>query len=71
MNKKTDCIETNYNRHIVKARKYVKGFSGYERAIKVCEYFEKAGHPHAKFTFNDIRMSGMVLVLTGSLPSNL
>jgi hypothetical protein len=42
----TDYSEQKYNRHIRKARLAAKGFEGYERAIKICHYFESVGHPH-------------------------
>lgn len=57
MIKKTNCIETNYNRHIRKARYVSRGYEGFERALKICEYFESAGHPHPDSTFNDVRMN--------------
>ena len=50
-------IEQNYNRHIRKARRFAKGYHGYERAIKICSYFESVGHPHPNYTFNEVRMS--------------
>jgi hypothetical protein len=57
MIKKTNCIETNYNRHIRKARYVARGYEGFERAIKICEYFESEGHPHPTYTFNYVRMN--------------
>ena len=50
-------IEQIYNRHIRKARNFAKGYQGYERAIKICNYFQSVGHPHSDYTFNEIRMS--------------
>jgi len=57
MIKKTDCVETNYNRYIRKARQAVKGFEGYERALKICDYFASEGHPHPSYTFNYVRFN--------------
>jgi hypothetical protein len=57
MTKKANCIETNYNRHIRKARYVARGYEGFERALKICEYFESAGHPHPDSTFNGVRMN--------------
>ena len=48
-------IETNYERHIRNAHKAVKGLSGYDRALKISVYFESIGHPHADFTFMQVR----------------
>lgn len=55
MIRKSDCIETNYNRHIRKAREAAKGYQDYERAIKICDYFETVGHPHPNYTFRQVR----------------
>ncbi len=54
---KSNQIEQNYNRHIRKARSFAKGCHGYERAIKICSYFELVGHPHPNYTFDEVRMS--------------
>lgn len=53
----TSCHEANYNYHIRKAREAARGLHGYERALKISEYFEEAGHPHAHYTFTELRMS--------------
>lgn len=58
MNKNYNCIEKNYNRHIKAARAFSKGTEGYERAIKICEYFESVDHPHTNSTFTAVRFSG-------------
>jgi hypothetical protein len=60
MIRKSDCIETNYNRHIRKAREAAKGYQDYERALKICEYFNAAGHPHPDSTFNLVRFNDAV-----------
>lgn len=52
------CIDKNYKRHIKGARHFAKGTKDYERAIKICEYFEYVGHPHPDYTFRHIRCSG-------------
>lgn len=57
MIRKSDCIETNYNRHIRKAREAAKGYQDYERAIKICDYFETVGHPHPNYTFTQVRFN--------------
>ncbi|GAB2997919.1 hypothetical protein [Psychrosphaera aestuarii] len=54
---KYDCIDTNYNRHLRKARVYARGLAGYERATKIYKYFEGCGHPHPRLTFIDVRMN--------------
>lgn len=54
---KHDCVEKNYNRYLAKARAYAKGLEGYDRALKICEYFEGCGHPHPQFTFKEVRMN--------------
>lgn len=56
--KKFDDIETNYNRHIKAARLFAKGASGYDRALKIRDYFESVNHPHPTYTFNYVRLSG-------------
>lgn len=55
MIKITDYSEQKYNRHIRKARLAARGFEGYERAIKISDYFESVGHPHPNYTFNQVR----------------
>jgi hypothetical protein len=40
MKRKNTYIVTIYNRHIRNARKAVKGSQGYDRSMKICEYFE-------------------------------
>ncbi|MCK8072425.1 hypothetical protein [Vibrio sp. 1CM23M] len=52
------CIETEFFKEMRKVDKAVKGFDGYERAIKICEYFEDQGeHPHPKYTFRQMAMN--------------
>jgi len=55
-----NCIEINYNRHIRKARHVARGYEGFERALKICEYFNAAGHPHPDSTFNLVRFNDAV-----------
>lgn len=50
-------IKQAYNRHIRKGRKACAGFSGWERAVAICDYFNEAGHPHAEYTFNEMAMN--------------
>jgi len=57
MKTKTTDIWALYNRQIRYARKAVQGSQGYDRAIKICEYFESVGHPHPTYTFNQVRMN--------------
>ena len=49
------CIDKNYRRHIKGARHFAKGTKDFERAIKICDYFESVGHPHPNLTFCHIR----------------
>lgn len=57
MKTKTTDIWTLYKRQIRAARKAVQGSQGYDRAIKICEYFESVGHPHPNYTFNYLIMN--------------
>ena len=57
MKMKHGCVEKTYYRHLAKARAYAKGLEGYDRALKICEYFEGCGHPHPQFTFKEVRMN--------------
>ena len=51
------CIETEIVKINNEVNKAVKGYKGYERAIKICEFFEKNGeHPHPDQTFNTLAM---------------
>ena len=50
-------IETSYNRHVKNTRAFAKGFSGYERAEKIAQYFSQNGHPHSDYTFNQLAMN--------------
>jgi len=49
--------ETSYNRHILGARKFAKGTTGYERAQKITEYFHENDHPHAYVTFEQLAIN--------------
>ncbi|EIA4666901.1 hypothetical protein K7J31_002896 [Vibrio parahaemolyticus] len=52
------CIETEMEKINKEVNQAVKGFKGYERAIKICEFFEEQGeHPHPDFTFNTMAMN--------------
>ncbi|WP_019027944.1 hypothetical protein [Colwellia piezophila] len=50
-------IETLYEQQIKKARQASRNLTGYERAIKICAYFESVGHPHPDYTFNQLAMN--------------
>ncbi|WP_335903964.1 hypothetical protein [Shewanella algae] len=55
MRRNYNCIEGNYKRHIIKVREFARRTDGYERALKILEYFKSAGHPHPDYTFKQIR----------------
>lgn len=46
--KQTLGIETLYEQQIRKARQASRNLTGFERAIKICDYFESVGHPHTR-----------------------
>lgn len=49
--------ETTYNRHIKAARKAVKGLTGLDRAVAICDYFKTTCHPHPQYTFDNAAMN--------------